>query len=119
MKAIIWQKDVMSGPPIDFEAQLCARLADRVEAAYVFGSYGTKDFRPGSDIDLIFVTETAMPFVERPRLFDDLYQLYAHLDILVYQPEELENLLQETAGFWSSVKATLRELPVASGQPSS
>lgn len=113
MKAIIWQQDIADRPPDDFESQLRARLVNRVEAAYIFGSFGTQEFRPGSDIDLILVTKTDLPFVERPRLFNDLYQLYPRLDLLVYRPEELEALLQETAGFWASVKTSLRELPLA------
>jgi len=112
MSAIIWQKDLADRPPANFESKLCAMLANRVEAGYLFGSYGTPEFRPGSDIDLILVTQTDLPFVERPQLFNDLYQLYARLDLLVYLPEELEALLQETSGFWASVKTTLRELPI-------
>jgi len=114
MNAIVWQNESAAQPPGEFESRLCAMLVNRVEAAYVFGSYGTPEFRTGSDIDLILVTQTELPFVERPRLFNDLYQLYARLDLLVYLPEEFESLLQETTGFWASVKTTLRELPVAS-----
>ena len=114
MSAIVWQKDLANRPPADFESQLCAMLANRVEAGYIFGSYGTPEFQPGSDIDLILVTQTNLPFVERPRLFNDLYQLYARLDLLVYRPQELAALLQEATGFWASVKASLRELPLMS-----
>lgn len=112
MSAVIWHKDIAYRPPRDFESQVCAMLANRVEAAYLFGSYGTSKFGPESDIDLILVTKTELPFVERPQLFNDLYQLYARLDLLVYLPDELEALLMETTGFWASVKSTLRELPV-------
>ena len=117
MSAIIWQKDLTDRPPADFESQLCAKLANRVEAGYLFGSYGTPEFHPGSDIDLILVTQTDLPFVERPRLFNDLYQLYGRLDLLVYLPGELDALLQETTGFWASVKASLRELPIGEDRP--
>jgi len=116
MSAIIWQKDLADRPPANFESQLCTMLANRVEAAYLFGSYGTPVFRPGSDIDLILVTQTDLPFVERPQLFNDLYQLYARLDLLVYLPGELDALLQETTGFWASVQATLRKIPVVSAK---
>lgn len=112
MSAIVWPLAGVDRLPADFEQNLCAKLSGRVERAYVFGSYGTADFRPGSDVDLILVVETSLPFVERPRLFDDLYQLHPRLDILVYTAEELKVQLAETAGFWASVKTTLRELPV-------
>jgi len=99
-------------PPADFIAQLCSRLAGRVEAAYLFGSFGSSAYRKGSDIDLILVVETDRPFVERPQLFSDLYELFPNIDLLVYRREELANLLQEKIGFWASVRSSLRELPV-------
>lgn len=113
MNAIIWHDAQANRPSADFEHQLCALLADRVEAAYLFGSYGTPEFGPESDIDLILVLETDVPFVERPRLFSDLYQLQPNLDLLVYLPSEFENLLRETTGFWATVKENLRPLTIA------
>lgn len=102
----------MIRPPEDFIAQVCARLAGRVEAAYLFGSYGTPDYHAGSDIDLILVVETDLPVVERPQRFSDLYELFPNIDLLVYRREEFANLLQEKIGFWASVKSSLRALPV-------
>ncbi len=109
MSAIVWSR---SSPavPADFEASLVDRLRGRVDAAYVFGSYGTPAFKPGSDVDLILVMETELPFVERPRLFADLYQLYPVLDLLVYRADELERLLGEPVGFWASVRDSMRPL---------
>ena len=113
MRAIIWPRENKDALPPDFEARLSERLVGRVQRAFLFGSYGTAAFRPGSDVDVILVTSTDLPFVERPRLFDDLYELYPRFDILVYTPEELEAQLAEPTGFWASVKASLRELPLA------
>jgi predicted nucleotidyltransferase len=112
MNTIVWPRTEGNSPPADFEEKLCALLRGRVERAYVFGSYGTQAFRPDSDIDLILVSDTGLPFVERPRLFRDLYNLYPRLDILVYTADELASQLNESAGFWASVKETLRELPI-------
>jgi len=112
MKAIVWPTSEEVQPPLDFEEKLCAALRGRVKRIFVFGSYGTEAFRPGSDIDLILVCETDLPFVERPRLFEDLYRIYPRLDLLVYTEEELAQQLSESAGFWASVKAGLRELSV-------
>lgn len=112
MKSIVWPSLSRDLPPDNFEAKLCAMLQGRVERAYVFGSYGTDAFCPGSDVDLILVCETELPFVERPRLFTDLYKLYPRLDLLVYTCSELKAQLSESTGFWASVKATLRELPI-------
>lgn len=112
MSAVIWHDKEANRPPTDFIEKLCALLASRVEAAYIFGSYGTPKFGPESDIDLILVTKTDLPFVERPRLFKDLYQLHPNMDMLVYLPSEFAALLREEVGFWASVKSTLRELPI-------
>lgn len=98
--------------PVNFEEKLSAALQGRVKQVFVFGSYGTEAFRPGSDIDLILVCETELPFVERPRLFEDLYGLYPRLDLLVYTDGELAEQLSDPVGFWASVKASLRELPL-------
>lgn len=112
MNSIVWAHEVELELPLDFEERLLAKLCGRVESAYIFGSYGTEDFRPGSDVDLILVVETELPFVERPRLFRDLYGLYPKLDLLVYQKKELEALLSESTGFWASVRASIRPLEV-------
>lgn len=113
MSAILWPESSGNLPPLDFRERLCARLRGRVDRAYLFGSYGTEAFHLGSDVDLILVVNTGLPFVERGRQFMDLYDLFPQMDILVYTADELETLLEETVGFWSSVKTTLRELPVA------
>jgi predicted nucleotidyltransferase len=112
VNAIVWPHPSDSALPADFECLLAARLKGRVEAAYFFGSYGTPDFGPGSDIDLILIVETDLPFVERPRLFNDLYTLYSRLDLLVYRAKEFESLQRESVGFWASVKSSLRTLDV-------
>lgn len=112
MSAIIWPKADGDWPPVDFDAKLREKLRGRVNQAYTFGSYETEAFRSGSDIDLILVKESKLPFVERAREFTDLYKLYPRLDILVYSKQELERQLEETVGFWASVKTTLRELPL-------
>jgi len=112
MSAILWPDKASFQLPPDFEKQLSNNLVGRVSDAYFFGSYGSTDFGPESDIDLILVVETDLPFVERPRLFKNLYDLFPNLDLLVYRREELEELLRETNGFWASVKSTLRKLPL-------
>jgi len=112
MNTIIWHRKTEETLPADLEERLCARLRGRVRDAYVFGSYDTPRFGPESDMDLILVTETDLPFVERARKFNDLYEVFPLLDILVYRPTELEGLLKETTGFRASVKSSLRRLPL-------
>ena len=112
MNVLVWPRAEQGTPPQNFEEKICARLWGRVERVHIFGSYGTPDFRIGSDIDLILVVETALPFIERTRQFMDLYEIYPRMDILVYTSAELKVLLSEQVGFWASVKKTLRELPL-------
>ena len=99
-QAIIWRKPgaaEMSEKP--FVDALRQRLRGRVEQVFVFGSFGTPDFHSGSDVDLILVKDAHLPFWERAREFEDLYDLHPRLDLLVYRQDELEALLTEPTGF--------------------
>lgn len=88
-----------------------ARLSGRVREAYLFGSIGTERFGPSSDVDLMVVADTDLPFVERGALFDDLRDRVPSLEILVYTPEEFGKLTAHpSAGFWRSVVPTLRRI---------
>lgn len=112
MNAILWPDSQKNKPPANFKRRLREKLRGRVSKAYLFGSFESDAFHSGSDIDLILVAETNAPFIERASQFNDLYNLYPQLDILVYTSTELESLLKENIGFWASVKETLRELPL-------
>jgi predicted nucleotidyltransferase len=110
---IIWNtRDPLCGrTPVQFEEELHARLAGRVEAAYTFGSFGTSEFGRDSDVDVMLVARTDKPFLDRARDFPDLYDLAASLDLLVYTPEEFESLTGDPSpGFWTSVVASMRRI---------
>ena len=110
---IIWNtRDPLLGrTPAEFEAELRARLAGRVEAAYIFGSYGTSEFGRDSDVDLMLVVRTDQPFLERSLDFSDICDLAASMDLLVYTPEEFERLtIEPSPGFWTSAVASMRRL---------
>jgi|SRR6056297_77698 len=86
-------------------------LSGRVEEAYIFGSFTRDDFGRFSDIDLILVCETTIPFVERATCFQDLLDLIPTTDILVYTPEEFKKIMNSAdAGFWKSVKAEMKKI---------
>lgn len=110
---IIWNtRDPLGGrTPAQFEAELRTRLAGRVEAAYLFGSYGTPEFDRDSDVDLFLVVRTAKPFLERFLDFTDIQDLVPAMDLLVYTPEEFESLTSDPSpGFWTSAVASLRRV---------
>lgn len=110
---IVWNtRDPLGGRGSEeFEAELRRLLAGRAIAAYTFGSYGTPEFGRDSDVDLIVVAQTERPFIERPLDYGDLLDLIPDMDLLVYTPEEFAQLTTEpSAGFWTSVVASLRRL---------
>lgn len=79
-------------------------LQGRVRAGYLFGSFARNEIHPDSDIDLILVAETDLPFLQRGLAFSDLRDRLPSLEILVYTPEEFTRLTTEPSpGFWTSV----------------
>jgi predicted nucleotidyltransferase len=106
------ERDPLYGKtPAQLEQALRAALAGRVESAWFFGSYGTPRFGSDSDVDLMLVARTTLPFPERPHAFADLLDLVPRMDILVYTPEEFERLTTDPSpGFWRSVTQSLRRL---------
>jgi len=110
---IVWNtREPLKGKSnADFEAELVRRLAGRVEAAYIFGSYGTKEFGRDSDVDLMLVVATGKPFLDRALDFPDIFDLAASLDLLVYTPAEFASLTTEPSpGFWTSAVASFRRI---------
>ncbi len=91
-----------------YVARLKSVLAGRVNELYVFGSFTGEGFDRFSDIDLIIICETDIPFVERSFLFSDLLDLVPATDILVYTPDEFSELMNNAyTGFWKSVKQSM------------
>ncbi len=112
-EAIIWKtRDPLYGMDLHgLEDALRERLSDRVESAWLFGSLARGDYGPDSDIDLILVAETEVPFTRRPALFDDLYERFPALDALVYTPSEFKRLTEEPSpGFWRDVARDMRRI---------
>jgi predicted nucleotidyltransferase len=81
---------------------------DRV---YLFGSYakGTND--PASDVDLLVVRPTKVPFAIRGRNIAPLLAgVAARFDVLFYTPDEIDAELQDPAGFISTILGDARLL---------
>jgi predicted nucleotidyltransferase len=105
-RAVIFpKKEVLYGKSREeFKLELLDKLKGRVQEAWLFGSITGDDFDPlRSDVDLIIITETDLPFIERWKKFKDIIQLSEKMDLLVYTPDEWGNLTIDTAGFWGSV----------------
>ncbi|MFW5909554.1 MAG: nucleotidyltransferase domain-containing protein [Thiohalospira sp.] len=94
----------------DLAQRFADRLQDRVEEAWLFGSLAAGTAGPWSDVDLLLVTETAEPFVERPRAFADIREPGIPLDLLVYTPAEYADLPRTNPGFWKAFTAARRPL---------
>jgi hypothetical protein len=82
-----------------------------VEAAYTFGSHGTKHFGPDSDVEMLLVVRTEKTFVERAPDFAGIIDLVPGMDLPVYTPEEFQKLPSDPSpGFWTSVAASMRRV---------
>lgn len=89
----------------DFIDQLsCYLKAKEIKRAYIVGSYARQEASPWSDVDLLIVHETDLPFVERPRIFDGLRDFGIPIDILVYTPNEFVAQEQAPTSFWHSTQ---------------
>lgn len=60
-----------------------------------FGSVARGEADEWSDLDLLIVTDTALPFFERFREFAGIYNVWPRVDLLIYTPEELERMVAE------------------------
>jgi predicted nucleotidyltransferase len=86
-------------------------LNERVIEAWIFGSLAHDTWTSSSDIDLIVVTNSNLPFIERPKLFLDLWDLTDRLDLLVYTPSEFKDLTTDPSpGFWRTVTKEMTRL---------
>lgn len=67
-----------------------------VEKIILFGSQARGDADEWSDLDLIVIKKTAMPFVKR---LVEVPPLPVHADVFVYTPEEFERMKENENPF--------------------
>lgn len=82
-------------------------------SAWLVGSRARGDAAPESDIDVIIVAPTDRPFVERFR--DYLPALLAagvRVDLLIYTPDEFEQMRKEDRPFLSHAMGSARPIRV-------
>ncbi|MBI5648882.1 MAG: nucleotidyltransferase domain-containing protein [Chloroflexi bacterium] len=75
---------------------LLAARAD-VERVVVFGSLVSGQVHAWSDLDLLIVQHTTLPFLRRLHAMRDLLHPIIGTDLLVYTPSEFEHLTRERA----------------------
>ena len=80
------------------EEALGRHSSDFIEA-YIYGSVagGTSD--EYSDVDVVLIRETDLPFFERIKDVMGLRREFSSLDLLIYTPDEMREILSEP-GRW-------------------
>ena len=104
-----------AGSPLDrFLGVLKPLLTEHsAHSAWLVGSRARGDAAPESDIDVIIVAPTDRPFVERFR--DYLPAVLAAgvgVDLLVYTPDEFEQMRKEERPFLSHAMQSARRIHV-------
>lgn len=76
------------------EAAVRVAEANGAKLAILFGSYARGTATARSDVDLIFVEDTDLPFLKRlDRYFDPLADMLSGpVETLVYTPDEFESM---------------------------
>ncbi|MBC8235056.1 nucleotidyltransferase domain-containing protein [bacterium] len=76
-----------------------ALVGKHLQHVIVFGSYARGDYDQYSDLDIIIVCNTQLPFVERFREFHQLFELPMAVELLVYTPQEFERMVERENPF--------------------
>lgn len=71
------------------------RLDEALDRVIVFGSLASGEPHADSDIDLVVVTQTNLPFWKRLRALRRRLQPRVATDLLVYTPDEFAGLCRE------------------------
>jgi predicted nucleotidyltransferase len=101
--------EILSGPArfsLDEIRRVVGEVCRRVGAqrAILFGSYARGTADAFSDLDLIVVMQTDLPFVERFRPLREILDAFPGCDLLVYTPAEFEDL-RRSRGFVERAEA--------------
>jgi predicted nucleotidyltransferase len=83
-----------------FLGELCRRLiASGARRIYLFGSCARGEADDDSDVDLVVIRDTELPFFDRLRQAATCSEPDWPVDILVYTPAEFETMLQQGNAF--------------------
>lgn len=89
------RKALLDRTLLDF-VSVCQRVAD-VRAVYVFGPVAIGDVGPSSDLDLLVVRQTSLPYHYRGDDLRLMAKADAHVDLVVVTPDEYQNRLPKTS----------------------
>jgi predicted nucleotidyltransferase len=89
--------EILQGPPVTTVEEVSKKLRPalaRINAAcaYIFGSYAADRADRYSDLDLLVVVPTDRTFFDRARLLPEAWALGVAVDVLIYTPEEWDQL---------------------------
>jgi predicted nucleotidyltransferase len=87
---------------LDQEMNRCIRLLTQhgsPEKVILFGTLAKGEVHEWSDIDLVVVERTALPFFERIKKVRKLVQPRVGMDIMVYSPDEFDELCADRSFF--------------------
>ena len=72
--------------------------------AIVFGSHARREADASSDLDLVIIAETDLPFVDRFRAFTGVFDAHRRpMEILVYTPDEFARMIEDENPFIEQV----------------
>ncbi|MBM9578616.1 nucleotidyltransferase domain-containing protein [Leptospira sp. 201903070] len=80
-------------------------LREKVIKTFLFGSVARNSAHAYSDVDLIVITKTDLPFLKR----QELLQIPVEWNLFVYTEEEWEKIREQSQypGFWKTVFAEM------------
>lgn len=96
--------------PRDIAFDMLRSLLVSAQSAFVFGSYAQGGHDEFSDLDIMVVKETNKNFFHRHEEFPELYDLGVPVDLLVYTPEEFQEMKKRNNPFVLHILETGKKL---------
>ncbi|RMH87296.1 MAG: nucleotidyltransferase domain-containing protein, partial [Calditrichaeota bacterium] len=94
----------MKGRRSPFRYKIIRQIRDAIaayapERVYLFGSYARNEADDVSDVDIVVIKETEEEFFDRMKQVVKLLNLPRAIDVLVYTPEEFQEMLRRGNAF--------------------
>lgn len=80
--------------------KILKRHEDRFVVAYIFGSCIRDDQDEYSDVDIILVRNTELPYFDRLREIFDLFHDLGRADLLIYTEKEFHTMIEEPGRYF-------------------